>query len=105
MNFHNCRGLISYREFTQAGFDVRLFERDNIPGGNWHYTDETPINAPVPNADISVGDYVPSLPPKGAKLPYEEHYSGRESDETLRVHRGPKPIWRTLHSNAPAVCT
>ncbi|GLB43675.1 putative pyridine nucleotide-disulphide oxidoreductase [Lyophyllum shimeji] len=93
-------GLINYREFIQAGYDVHLFERDDVPGGNWHYTDETPVDAPIPNADIAVADYVPSLPPKGSKLPYEDN--GAESDEALRAHRGPKPIWETLHSNAPA---
>ncbi|KAG5640958.1 hypothetical protein DXG03_006530 [Asterophora parasitica] len=96
-------GLLNFREFTKAGFDVHLFERDHNPGGNWQYTDAVPDVAPVPNADISVGDFVPSLPPKGARLPYEEVYTGRTSDELLRRHRGPKPIWRTLHSNAPAV--
>ncbi|KAG6840677.1 hypothetical protein C0991_005138 [Blastosporella zonata] len=67
-------GLVNYREFVKAGFDVRLFERDNTPGGNWHYTDEIPLDAPIPNDDISVADFTPSLPPQGAKLPYEEVY-------------------------------
>ncbi|KAG6855926.1 hypothetical protein H0H87_009360 [Tephrocybe sp. NHM501043] len=95
-------GLLNYREFTQAGFDVHLFERDYIPTGTWHYTEEIPVDAPIPNAEISVADYTPSLPPKGAKLPYEEVYYGTDSKELLRAHRGPKPIWATLHSNAPA---
>lgn len=25
-------GMISHRELTQAGFDVRIFERDSVPG-------------------------------------------------------------------------
>ncbi|RDB31080.1 Flavin-containing monooxygenase ustF2 [Hypsizygus marmoreus] len=95
-------GLINFREFTRAGYDVHLFERDDVPGGNWHYTEETADDAPIPSVDISVGDYVPSLPPKGAKLPYEKAYHGQESADLLRRHRGPKPIWATLHSNAPA---
>ncbi|KAG6831535.1 hypothetical protein H0H87_004861 [Tephrocybe sp. NHM501043] len=96
-------GLVNYREFVKAGFDVRLFERDTLPGGNWHYTDETPVNAPIPNADISVADFTPSLPPKGAKLPYEEDYNGEPSDALRRSHRAPKPIWDSLHSNAAAI--
>ncbi|KAG5640855.1 hypothetical protein DXG03_006820, partial [Asterophora parasitica] len=95
-------GLISYREFVRAGYDVHLFERDNGPGGNWYYSDEVSDIAPIPNADASVGDYVPSLPPKGVNLPYEAVYRGKGSDELLRRHRAPKPIWQTLHSNAPA---
>jgi len=95
--------MIAYREFTRAGFDVHVFERDSHPGGNWHYTAEVPDKAPIPNAEISVGDYTPSLPPKDAALPYEEHYYDTEAMEILRAHHAPKPIWATLHSNAPAV--
>lgn len=98
-------GLVSYRELTQAGFEVKIFERDTVPGGNWHYTDETPVDAPIPNADISVADFVPSLPPSGVELPYEEAYHGEESRVVRRAHRGPKPIWASLKSNAPAVHT
>ncbi|KAG6852181.1 hypothetical protein C0991_002328, partial [Blastosporella zonata] len=95
-------GLLNYREFTQAGFDVHLFERDYIPTGNWHYTEETPVDAAIPNDDVSIADFAPSLPPEGVRLPYEEVYQGKESKDLLRKHRGPKPIWATLHSNAPA---
>ncbi|PPQ80532.1 hypothetical protein CVT24_002655 [Panaeolus cyanescens] len=95
-------GIISYRELTQAGFDVHLFERDNSPGGNWHYSDEVPLDAPIPNADASVGDYTPSLPPKGVKLPYSEEYTNVAKSQLLqRSHRAPKPIWKSLTSNAP----
>lgn len=94
--------MLSYREFTRAGFDVHVFERDYIAGGNWHYTEETPDKAPVPNSDASIGDFVPSLPPEGVELPYEEHYHGPGTHDILRAHRAPKPIWETMHSNAPA---
>ena len=81
-----------------------MFERDDSPGGNWHYTDETPLGCPVPNADIAVGDFTPSLPPKGAKLPYIEVYQNeRIGEEIRRAHRAPKPIWASLKSNTPAV--
>ncbi|KAK0496782.1 hypothetical protein EDD18DRAFT_176503 [Armillaria luteobubalina] len=99
-------GLISYREFTQAGFEVRLFERDDLPGGNWHYSEEVPPDAPVPNADPAVGDFVPSLPPKGAILPYTEEYVDEDVTVLLdrrRNHREPKPVWASLKSNAPSV--
>ena len=98
-----CSGLIAYRELTQSGFDVRLFERDTVPGGNWHYTDEIPVDAPFPNADVSIGDYAPSLPPEGAELPYEEEYESEISDELLRAHRGPKPLWESMETNTPPV--
>lgn len=87
---------------------MHLFERDSVPGGNWHYTDETPADAPIPNADVVVGDYTPSLPPHRAELPYVEVYddageSDREYTERRRHHRAPKPLWYSLKSNAPAV--
>lgn len=97
-------GLLVYRELTQAGFDVKLFERDNVPGGNWHYTDEAPAGVSIPNANLLVADFEPSLPPQGEKLPYEKHYYGEESRTKRRDHRGPKPIWKSLTSNVPAVC-
>ena len=100
-------GLIAYREFTRPefNFSVRVFERDSVPGGNWHYTDETPTDAPIPNADPEVGDYVPSLPPLHQALPYEETYHDDDSMFSWRWkdHRAPKPVWKSLEANAPSV--
>lgn len=97
-------GLIAYREFSQEGYDVHVFERDNSPGGNWHYTEETFPNTPIPNEDISVADFEPSFPPEGAKLPYiEEYHSAQVGEKLQRAHRSPKPIWVTLVSHSPAV--
>ncbi|KAJ8082717.1 hypothetical protein PM082_008573 [Marasmius tenuissimus] len=99
-------GLVSYREFLRAGYDVKLYERDERPGGVWHYSEEVPLNAPVPNAAPASADYKPCLPPKGATLPYEEVYidqDPQELSEQRRAHRAPKPIWASLKSNAPAV--
>jgi hypothetical protein len=66
------------------------------------------VDAPIPNADVVVGDYVPSLPPGGVELPYSEEYLHDGSDnisyfDRRREHRGPKPLWKSLTSNAPAV--
>ncbi|TFK26048.1 FAD/NAD(P)-binding domain-containing protein [Coprinopsis marcescibilis] len=96
-------GLQAYRELTQNGFEVDIYERDNVPGGNWHYSDEIPLDAPIPNAPVAVGDYTPSLPPKGVTFPYVEEISDEEEGSELRrAHRAPKPTWASLHSNAPA---
>ncbi|KAJ7575403.1 FAD/NAD(P)-binding domain-containing protein [Mycena floridula] len=95
-------GLIAYREFNRPEFEysVRLFERDNVPGGNWHYTEGIPTDAPVPNSDPAVGDYKPDLPPS---LPYDEEYEdGVVVRRKLEEHRGPKPVWASLKSNAPS---
>ncbi|KAF5309561.1 hypothetical protein D9619_012417 [Psilocybe cf. subviscida] len=98
-------GLISHRELSQTGFDVHLFERDTVPGGNWHYTDEVPVNTSFPsNPNVAVGDFTPSLPPKGVKYPYVEVYHDGVAENAVRrrAHRAPKPIWESLTSNAPA---
>ncbi|EIW77433.1 FAD/NAD(P)-binding domain-containing protein [Coniophora puteana RWD-64-598 SS2] len=99
--------LIAYRELIEAGLDVRVFERDDVPGGNWHYTDDTAPDAPVPNAPVPLADYVPSLPPPGVDLPYSVEYEegnahGGEGEEEWRYFRGPSPVWESLKSNAPS---
>lgn len=97
-------GLIAYRELTKDGFDVHIFERDTLPGGNWYYTEEIPLDAPIPNANITVADYEPSLPPDGVSLPYVEVQTDRaQAAFYRRAHRAPKPVWYGLRSNAPAV--
>jgi thioredoxin reductase len=95
-------GMIAYRELTQAGFESRLFERDDMPGGNWHYTNEIPLDAPVPNADPSVADYMPSLPPEGINLPFTIEYRDGGCQERKRSHRAPKAIYDSLTTNAPS---
>ena len=95
-------GLVAYSELTEAGLDVRIFERDHVPGGNWHYTEEVPLDAPVPNAPPPISDFVPSLPPAGVELPYSEVF--QNDGKIQRDHRGPKPIWESLTSDAPSVC-
>jgi hypothetical protein len=104
--FHpKFRGLIAYREIRDAGFDVHIYERDSVPGGNWHYSDEVPVHTSIPNdRNVAVGDYTPSLPPKGASFPYVEEYNNVEENDFLRrAHRAPKPIWKSLTSNVPTV--
>jgi len=65
------------------------------------------MDAPIPNADVVVGDYVPSLPPNSVDMPYSEEYldDGNVISyyDRRREHRGPKPIWESMTSNAPAV--
>ncbi|KAF5371155.1 hypothetical protein D9758_004079 [Tetrapyrgos nigripes] len=99
-------GLITYRTLAQAGYDVRLYERDHHPGGVWHYTEEKPLDAPIPNLSPVIADYKPSLPPHGISLPHEEeHFDVDEIWITTerKAHRAPKPVWASLKSNAPHV--
>ncbi|KAF5346471.1 hypothetical protein D9756_010063 [Leucocoprinus leucothites] len=95
-------GIIAYRELKQDGFDVHIFERDSLPGGVWHYTEEAPLSPPIPNAPIAVADFEPSLPPQDAPLPYVEEYDNRTLCALQRrLHRAPKPVWYGLKTNAP----
>ncbi|KAF5388992.1 hypothetical protein D9757_005129 [Collybiopsis confluens] len=97
-------GLVTYREFTRQGFQVRVFERDSVPGGNWHYTEEVPIDAPIPNLDPSIADFRPSLPPEGAPWPYEQRLDGLEPKvvrDIKKEHRAPKPIFDRLNTTNP----
>jgi cation diffusion facilitator CzcD-associated flavoprotein CzcO len=103
------RGLVAYRELSQtdAFTTIRLFERDDVPGGNWHYSEEIPDDAPIPNQPPQLGDYIPDVPVNltayGGR--YEEIYEeGHEQwADRRRRHRAPKPLWESLTSNAPSV--
>jgi len=98
------RGMNAYRELKKEGFDVHIFERDYLPGGVWHYTEQVPLNAPVPNAPIQISDFEPSLPPRGVTLPYAEEYENKTMCAFFRrMHRAPKPIWHHMVTNSPAV--
>ena len=97
---HPCSGLVAYRELTEAGLDVRIFERDSVPGGNWHYTEEVPLDAPVPNVPTPTSDFVPSLPPEGVDLPYSEEF---EDNEIWKDHSGLKLVWESLTMSLPSV--
>ncbi|KAJ4480846.1 hypothetical protein J3R30DRAFT_3403155 [Lentinula aciculospora] len=98
-------GLVAHREFARLGYNIRLFERDNVPGGNWHYTeDEVPPDAPIPNVPTTEADFQPHLPPENTRLPYEEIFDSVEREQVFKVkidHRAPKPIWDKLTATGP----
>ncbi|KAF7313360.1 Dimethylaniline monooxygenase [Mycena chlorophos] len=101
-------GLLAYRQLVDAGLEVRVFERDAVPGGVWHYTEDSQGPAPVPNVDPVVADYAPSLPPHGVSLPHVVYHNDRHektgmtSAERWREHRAPHGVWNSLTSNVPA---
>ncbi|KAF5346509.1 hypothetical protein D9756_010050 [Leucocoprinus leucothites] len=96
-------GITAYRELKKDGFDVHIFERDYLPGGTWHYTDQIPLDASIPNAPIEIADFQPSLPPPDAEFPYVEEYHNQTwCAYQRRSHRAPKPIWEGLTTNGPA---
>ena len=47
-------GLQQTAALLDAGFQVRMFERAPRPGGQWQYTDKTPISAPFPYVALSL---------------------------------------------------
>ena len=101
ITYRTCSGLIAYRELTEAGLDVRIFERDSVPGGNWHYTEEVPLDAPVPNAPCPVADFTPSVLPASVDLPHSKEFE--DDGRVWRGHRSPKPIWESMNCNMPSV--
>jgi NADPH-dependent 2,4-dienoyl-CoA reductase/sulfur reductase-like enzyme len=47
-------GLQQTAALLNAGLKVRMFERAPRPGGQWMYTDKTPISAPFPYVALSL---------------------------------------------------
>jgi len=45
-------GLMQAAALLDAGFQVRMFERAPRPGGQWLYTDKTPVPAPLPCVEL-----------------------------------------------------
>lgn len=41
-------GLQSVAALKEQNLTVRLFERDAVPGGNWRYSDQTPVRESYP---------------------------------------------------------
>lgn len=41
-------GLQHAAALLEHGFQVRLYERAPVPGGQWLYTDKTPVDVPFP---------------------------------------------------------
>ena len=93
--------MAAYHELTEISLEVHIFKQESIPGGNWHYTEEIPLNAPVPNVLTPISDFVPSLPPDNVDLPYSEEFE--DDGDIQRAHRGPKPVYESLTTNVPSV--
>ena len=90
-----------YHELTEAGLDVCMFEQDNVPGGNWHYTEEVPLNAPVLNDLTPINNFVPLFPSVNINLPFSQEFE--DDSEIWRKHRGPTLIWESLTCTMPSV--
>ncbi|KAJ7740212.1 FAD/NAD-P-binding domain-containing protein [Mycena maculata] len=104
-------GLQAAANLIEHNFTVRLFERAPHPGGNWIYSEETPVRESYPYAyanklrDEPAG-HAAEIP---AQLPVTRYYSegdnGLTLDERWTEHWQPRPVWDSLHTNSPKVST
>ncbi|KAJ7022180.1 FAD/NAD-P-binding domain-containing protein [Mycena alexandri] len=96
-------GLQATAKLIEHNFTVRLFERAPHPGGNWLYSEETPVREPYPDKPVGQTTEIP------AKLPVTRYYSegddGLTLDERWTEHWQPRPLWNSLHINTPKVST
>ncbi|KAJ7738967.1 FAD/NAD-P-binding domain-containing protein [Mycena metata] len=98
-------GLQAAANLIEHNFAVRLFERAPHPGGNWLYSEETPIREPYP--DMPVGQNPDLDIPY--QLPIKRYYNDGDDDLTLNhrwtEHWRPRPVWYNLFTNSPKVST
>ncbi|KAJ7802414.1 FAD/NAD-P-binding domain-containing protein [Mycena olivaceomarginata] len=93
-------GLQAAAKLVEHNFTVRLFDRSPGPGGNWFYTDETPIREPYPDKPLDETPYVPKNLP--ATQYYKEGDDGISLEDRWKEHWQPRPVWESLHTNSPA---
>ncbi|KAF7336155.1 Dimethylaniline monooxygenase [Mycena venus] len=97
-------GLQTTARLVEHNFTVRLFDRAPHPGGNWQYSEETPVRESYP--DRRAGDYYAEIP---AQIPtrryYQEGDDGLTLDYRWREHWRPRPVWYNLFTNSPKVST
>ncbi|KAJ7839026.1 FAD/NAD-P-binding domain-containing protein [Mycena olivaceomarginata] len=96
-------GLQAAAKLVEHNFTVRLFERAPGPGGNWFYTDETPVREPYPDKPQDENAYIPENLP--ATRYYKEGEEGVSLEDRWKEHWQPRPLWDSLHTNSPAVIT
>ncbi|KAJ7862931.1 FAD/NAD-P-binding domain-containing protein [Mycena olivaceomarginata] len=94
-------GLQAAAKLIEHNFTVRLFERAPHPGGNWLYSEETPVR----ESDKPLGQTA-EIP---AQLPVTRYYNegddGLTLDDRWTEHWQPRPLWKSLHINTPKVST
>jgi hypothetical protein len=56
----------------------------NVPGENWHYSGEVPVDPISSDQSVVVGDYTPSLPPKES----HSHVCNFECTCNMLMHLG-----------------
>ncbi|KAJ7031225.1 FAD/NAD-P-binding domain-containing protein [Mycena alexandri] len=96
-------GLQAAAHLLEAILTVRLFERAPSLGGNWCYTEETPVREEYPQTNSKLLEDLPDKYP--ATRYHEEGDSGIALEERWRKHWQPRPVWYALRTNTPAPIT
>ncbi|KAJ7757181.1 FAD/NAD-P-binding domain-containing protein [Mycena olivaceomarginata] len=108
-------GLQAAAKLIEHNFTVRLFERAPHPGGNWLYSEETPVRSRIRDsyADALFSDNLNRFSDKPlgqtaeipAQLPVTRYYNegddGLTLDDRWTEHWQPRPLWKSLHINTP----
>ncbi|KAJ7150516.1 hypothetical protein C8R43DRAFT_1127994 [Mycena crocata] len=95
-------GLQAAAHLLASNLTVRLFEHAPSPGGNWFYTEDTPVREAYPEDVVSDKMHkVPKNPP--ATLYYDEGQEGTGLEDHWKEHWQPRPVWYNLHTNSPGV--
>ncbi|KAF7333154.1 Dimethylaniline monooxygenase [Mycena venus] len=96
-------GLQAAAKLIEHNFTVRLFERAPHPGGNWLYSENTPVRESYPDKPPGFTNEIP------AQLPTARYYSEGDDGLTLNhrwtEHWRPRPVWYNLFTNSPKVST
>ncbi|WVQ83501.1 hypothetical protein IAT38_005642 [Cryptococcus sp. DSM 104549] len=97
-------GLQSASALLKEGFDVRLIERSDAPGGNWHHNVLTPVRERYPDDDVESAAYAPD--PRESSVQYcHEGDEGISLLDRWREHIRPSPIWDDLETNSAPIFT
>ncbi|KAJ7735643.1 FAD/NAD-P-binding domain-containing protein [Mycena maculata] len=96
-------GLQAAAKLIEHNFTVRLFERAPHPGGNWLYSEETPVREPYPDKPLGRTAEIPAQLP--ATRYFNEGDDGLTLDDRWTEHWQPRPLWASLHINTPKVST
>ncbi|GAA5808208.1 hypothetical protein MFLAVUS_001593 [Mucor flavus] len=92
-------GLPTARRLKEAGFNVRVFERNSVVGGIWAYSEESPLKPKIPSSrdKNDVESEVYDIPAEGVQKRTVEMTP--EIKKLLLSKCPPSPCYRDLQGN------
>ncbi|KAG2231831.1 hypothetical protein INT48_003749 [Thamnidium elegans] len=95
-------GLPTARHLKEAGFNVRVFERNSVVGGIWAYSEEAPVKPKIPSSpeEADVESEVYDGPDGGVETITVEMTP--EIKKLLLTKCPPSPCYRDLQGNNPS---